>query len=111
MRVGRTVRQSGVVLGLRGSGREEPDWYAATLLFEVLDGGFGSRLTEEIREKRGLTYGMSAYPLPLDHSALIVGGVSTVNERVVETIDLLKRIWAKVGADGPTEKEVRDAKD
>jgi zinc protease len=111
MIVERPVPQSVVVFGNRGIPREDPDWYAATLLFETLAGGFGSRLTEEIREKRGLTYGISAYPLPLDHSALIVGGVSTVNERVVETMDLLKQIWAKFGAEGPTEKEVRDAKD
>lgn len=111
MIVERPVPQSVVVFGHRGISRDDPDWYAATLLFEVLAGGFGSRLTEEIREKRGLTYGISAYPLPLDHSALIVGGVSTVNERVVETIDLLKEIWAKFGAEGPTETEVRNAKD
>jgi zinc protease len=111
MIVERPVPQSVVVFGHRGISREDPDWYAATLLFEVLAGGFGSRLTAEIREKRGLTYGISAYPLPMDHAALIVGGVSTVNGRVVETIDLLKQIWAKFGAEGPTDKEVRDAKD
>jgi len=111
MIVERPVPQSVVVFGHRGIAREDPDWYAATLLFEVLAGGFGSRLTEEIREKRGLTYGISAYPLPLDHSALIVGGVSTVNDRVAETIDLLKSIWARFGAEGPTDKEIRDAKD
>lgn len=111
MIVERPVPQSVVVFGHRGIAREDPDWYAATLLFESLAGGFGSRLTEEIREKRGLTYGISAYPLPLDHSALIVGGVSTVNDRVAETIDLLKSIWARFGAEGPTDKEIRAAKD
>jgi zinc protease len=111
MIVERPVPQSVVVFGHRGIAREDPDWYAATLLFEVLAGGFGSRLTEEIREKRGLTYGISAYPLPLDHAALIIGGVSTVNDRVAETIDLLKSIWARFGAEGPTDKEIRDAKD
>jgi zinc protease len=111
MIVERPVPQSVVIFGHRGIARDDPDWYAATLLFEVLAGGFGSRLTEEIREKRGLTYGISAYPLPLDHSALIVGSVSTVNERVAETIGLLKEIWGRFGADGPTEKEVADAKD
>jgi zinc protease len=111
MIVERPIPQAVVFFGHRGINRDDADWYAATLLFETLAGGFGSRLTEEIREKRGLTYGISAYPLPLDHTALIVGGVSTVNERVVETIDLLKQIWAKFGAEGPTETEVRDAKD
>jgi zinc protease len=111
MIVERPVPQSVVIFGHRGIPRDDPDWYAGTLLFEVLAGGFGSRLTEEIREKRGLTYGISAYPLPLDHSALIVGGVSTVNDRVAETIGLLKEIWGRFGAEGPTAAEMANAKD
>ena len=77
--VERDIPQSVVVFGGNGIKRSDPDWYAATILFEVLSGGFGSRLTEEIREKRGLTYGVSAYPLPLEKAGIIVGSVSTVN--------------------------------
>jgi zinc protease len=111
MIVERPVPQSVVVFGHRGILRDDPDWYTATLLFEILSGGFGSRLTEELREKRGLTYGVSTYPLPLEHAGLIVGEVSTVNDRVAESIGLIKEIWATFGAEGPTAEEVRNAKD
>ena len=62
----RNIPQSVVIFGHKGIRRNDPDWYAATILFEILAGGFGSRLTEEIREKRGLTYGVSAYPLAFE---------------------------------------------
>lgn len=109
--VERDIPQSVVVFGSNGIKRSDPDWYAATILFEVLSGGFGSRLTEEIREKRGLTYGVSAYPLPLEKAGIIVGSVSTVNDRVAESIQLVKDIWQKFGDEGPTQKEVENAKD
>ncbi|GIR54158.1 MAG: hypothetical protein CM15mP62_16290 [Rhodospirillaceae bacterium] len=60
--VERKIPQSVVVFGHEGILRNHPDWFPALILFEVLSGGFGSRLTEEIREKRGLTYSVSAYP-------------------------------------------------
>ena len=109
--VERDIPQSVVVFGSNGIKRSDPDWYAATILFEVLSGGFGSRLTEEIREKRGLTYGISAYPLPLEKAGIIVGSVSTVNDRVAESIQLVKDIWQKFGDHGPTLEEMRNAKD
>jgi zinc protease len=107
----REIPQSVVIFGSNGIKREDPDWYAATILFEILSGGFGSRLTEEIREKRGLTYGVSAYPLSLEKAGIIVGSVSTVNNRVAESIRLIKDIWQKFGDDGPTLEEMRNAKD
>ena len=107
----REIPQSVVVFGSNGIKRGDPDWYAASILFEILSGGFGSRLTEEIREKRGLTYGVSAYRLPLEKAGIIVGSVSTVNNRVAESIRLIKDIWQKFGDDGPTSEEMRNAKD
>jgi len=110
MIVERPLPQSVVVFGHKGILRDDPDWCAATVLFEILAGGFGSRLTEEIREKRGLTYGVSAYPLPLDYVGLVVGSVSTMNARVRESINLVRQIWGEFGEHGPTDQEVRDAK-
>lgn len=104
------VPQSVVTFGHKGIRRDDPDWYAATILMEIMAGGFGSRLTEEIREKRGLTYGISAYLLPLDASQLLMGGVATRNDKVAETVRLVKEIWTRMGAEGPTEEEARNAK-
>ena len=109
--VERDIPQSVVIFGSIGIKRRDPDWYAATILFEILSGGFGSRLTEEIREKRGLTYGVSAYPLPLEKAGVIVGNVSTVNDRVAESIQLIKDIWQNFGEKGPTPTEMQNAKD
>ena len=109
--VERDIPQSVVIFGSIGIKRRDPDWYAATILFEILSGGFGSRLTEEIREKRGLTYGVSAYPLPFEKAGVIVGNVSTVNDRVAESIQLIKDIWQNFGEKGPTPTEMQNAKD
>ncbi|MEO9900546.1 pitrilysin family protein [Nisaea sp.] len=105
-----SVPQSVVVFGHRGITRDDPDRFAASILMEIMAGGFGSRLTEEIREKRGLTYGIYAYALPLEDAQMIMGGVSTRNDRVAETVRLVREIWEEMALSGPTEEEVRDAK-
>ena len=104
------IPQSIVAFGQYGISREDPDYYAASLLNEVLAGGFGSRLTEEIREKRGLVYGVYAYLLPLDHAPLIRGGLATQNARVAESIALVRQEWRRLSESGPTEEEVSDAR-
>lgn len=103
------VPQSVVVFGHAGIARDDPDWYAASLLSEILAGGFGSRLTEEIREKRGLVYGVYAYLLPLDHAPLVMGGLATQNARVADSIAILRQEWRRMAEHGPTETEMADA--
>ena len=49
--------------------------------------------------------------LPLNSTGLIIGNISTVNERVGESIDLIKGIWKKFAEEGPTGQEMMDAKD
>ena len=72
--------------------------------------GFGSRLTDEIREKRGLTYSVYTQLLPLDLAGLFVGGAATRNERVGETIELIRSELRRFAADGPSPQELADAK-
>lgn len=105
------IPQSVVAFGQEGMKRADPDYYAAYIVNEILGGGgFGSRLTEEVREKRGLAYGIYTYLLPLDHSALMAGGVGTQNARVAETIQIIRDELERMREDGPTEKELDDAK-
>ena len=60
--VRRPVPQSVIMLGEPGVKRDDPDWFAASIVNYVLGGGgFNSRLMEEVREKRGLTYGIYTY--------------------------------------------------
>jgi zinc protease len=109
--VERAIPQSVVTFGQTAVGRKDPDWYAAYIMNRVLGGGgFSSRLTEEIREKRGLAYSVYSYLIPLDHAPLIVGGVATANERVAESLRLIRGEWRRMAEHGLTEKELDVAK-
>ena len=98
------VPQSVVVFGHAGIARDDADWYAASLLNEIMAGGFGSRLTEEIREKRGLVYGVYAYLLPLDHAPL--AGIDHAGHDV-EGPDLLSPGLVSVHVEGDAHGEQR----
>lgn len=88
-----------------------PDYHTAEIMNFVLGGsGFGSRLMEQIREKRGLTYGIYSGLLSMDHTAAVTVGTSTKNESVGEMLDLIKAEWSKMQTDGITEQELEDAK-
>lgn len=104
------IPQSVVVFGQPGIDQEDPDWFTANLLNRVMAGGFGSRLMEEIREKRGLVYGVWAYLLPLDHAPLVMGGLASQNARVAEAVDLVRQEWERMAEAGPTEAELDDAR-
>ena len=109
--VEKDLPQSVVVFGHEGIARADPDYYAAYVVNYILGGGgFSSRLYKEIREKRGLAYSVYAYLNPLDHAALVMGGVATQNERVSESLDLIRAEWRRMAEDGPSEEELRDAK-
>lgn len=105
------VPQSAAVFGHLGLPRDDPDFMAAYVMNYVLGGGgFASRLMEEVREKRGLAYGVYSYLADLDESALYVGGVQTANERMAESLELIRAEWARVAAEGITAEELDSAK-
>ena len=103
--------QSTVVFGHGGVKRDDPDYYAAYVMNYVLGGGgFSSRLYAEVREKRGLAYSVYSYLSPLDHAGVVIGGVGTANERVGQSIDIIRSEWRRMAAEGPTEAELDAAK-
>jgi zinc protease len=105
-----TVPQSAVTFGQVGLKRDDPDWYTALILNEIMGGGgFRGRLMKEIREKRGLAYGVSTDLVPYRHAGLILGSVATENSRVAESIALIRQEWQRMRDDGPTEDDLRDA--
>lgn len=109
--INRPIPQTIILMAQQGIKRDDPDWYAATVLNYVLGGGgFSSRLMDEVREKRGLTYGVGSGLQPWDHAALIAVSGSTVNEKAGQAIDLIKQIWGEVAKKGITEAELGDAK-
>jgi zinc protease len=105
------IPQSVVTFGEPGIKRDDPDWYAAYLVNDILGGGgFSSRLTEEVRVKRGLAYSVYSGLAPLRHSGLILGSVATENSRVAESIDIIRAEWKRMQEAGPTAEELADAK-
>ena len=109
--VEQAIPQSIVLFAEPGIARDDPDWYAAYIVNRILGGGgFASRLTEEVREKRGLAYSVYSYLNPMRYAPLIFGGVATANARVAESLRLIRAEWRRMAEDGPTEKELDAAK-
>ncbi len=105
------VPQSVVMFGHEGIERFDPDFFPAFVLNQVLGGGgFSSRLMSEVREKRGLTYGIGSYLVPMDHAALYLGQFASANDRVGEAIEVVRAEWARAAAEGLTEDELDRAK-
>ena len=103
--------QSTVYFGHKGITRDDPDFFAAYILNEVLGGGrFSARLMTEVREKRGLTYGIGSYLVPMDHAEMVVGQFSASNDKVAEAIKVTREEWAKIAAEGITEEELAKTK-
>ncbi len=106
------VPQSVVQFGSPGIARDDDDFMAAFVLNQILGGGgFASRLTEEVREKRGLAYSVYSYLQPYRRAAIFAGGVATKNEEVGRSLDVIRSELRRMAEDGPTPEEMQNAKD
>ena len=95
--------QSVAIFGHSGIDQDDPDFFAARILNQVLGaGGFESRLTTEVREKRGLTYGVYSYLASQDLAATVQGQVASANDRIGQAIEVIKEEWAKAASEGIT---------
>ena len=107
----RPVPQSAATFGQVGPKRDDRDWYAVRLVNDILGGGgFRGRLMKEIREKRGLAYGVSTELVSFRHAGLILGSVATENARVAQSIALIRAEWRRMHEEGPTATELDNAK-
>jgi zinc protease len=103
--------QSVALFGHLGMERDDPDFFAAYLMNQILGGGsFESRLMTEVREKRGLTYGVYSYLVPKDYAATYMGSVSSANDRIGQAVDVVKDEWLRMQSVGVTPDELQDAK-
>jgi len=103
--------QSVAVFGHDGISQSDPDFFAALILNQVLGGGsFESRLMNEVREKRGLTYGVYSYLATRDLADVYMGSVSSSNDRIAEAIDVIRDEWTKAAENGVTQEELDAAK-
>lgn len=105
------VPQSVAVFAHEGIPRNDPDYLQAYVLSELFGGsGFTSRLMREVREKRGLTYGVYAFLAPSQSSALIMGSLGSDNGSMAEAIEVIRDEWRKIGSEGITADELEKAK-
>lgn len=103
--------QSVLLMGQPGIDQTDPDYYAALVMNYILGGGgFESRLTEEVRARRGLTYGISSYFIDWSGADLLNVSSDLSNAGVAETIRLVRQEWAHMAEGGVSAEEVADAK-
>lgn len=109
--VERSIPQSVIRFGHSGIKRDDPDFIPAYMMNSILGGGgFGSRLMQEVREKRGLVYSVFSALQPMEHAGLFFGGAATMNERSAETIDVIRQELKRMAEEGPTKEELEEAK-
>lgn len=102
--------QSVAVFGHAGIERDDEDFFPAYVMNQILGAsGFGSRLMEEVREKRGLTYGISTYLVSMELAQTVQGQVASANDRIAETIDVVRTEWARLAEGGITPEELANA--
>lgn len=105
-----TLNQSQIYIAGAGVERKNPDYLALRVANIVLAGGFGSRLMEEVRVKRGLTYSISSqFEWRLGEGPFLISTFSR-NEKVGETLQVSLATFQEFVKKGVTEKEVKDAK-
>jgi zinc protease len=104
------VPQTVVTFGGPGIRRHDPNFMAAYVVNHILGGGSSSRLYKEVREKRGLAYSVYESLLWMDRSALFIGNTGTRADRAGETVDAIDKEIRRMAEEGPTQKELDEAK-
>jgi zinc protease len=106
------VPQTVLSFGGTGIERKDPDFIPAYVVNHILGGGsFSSRLYTEVREKRGLAYGVYSYLQTLERSPMFLGGTQTSNASAGEALKIIEAEIQRMAKDGPTEDELAKAKD
>jgi zinc protease len=110
--VRREGTQTEFLFAMSGPKRDDPDYYAAQIANYVLGGGgFSSRLMQDVRDKKGLTYGVSTDLAPSQHAGLIFGQAAVDNARMAEALDTIRDTMRRFHDEGPTVHEIEAAKD
>ena len=111
-RIAFDAAQAHVLVGQPGIKRSSPDFFALLVGNHILGGGgFTARLTEELREKRGLTYGVYSSFAPALHAGAFTISLQTRPDQAQQALDLVRSELARFVAQGPTDKELQAAKD
>ena len=110
-RIPHPATQSHLLVGAPAIARGDPDFFPLFVGNYVLGGGgFVSRLTAEVREKRGLSYSVYAYFSPMAQPGPFVVGLQTQKSQTEEALKVVRQTVESFVRDGPTEEELRAAK-
>ena len=98
------------LFGHEGIARDDPDFFPAFVLNQVLGGGnFRSRLMQEVRVERGLTYGVYSFLGLSEYGQTLGGRFSSSNELVAEAIEVIRAEWTDLAENGVTDEELEAA--
>lgn len=104
--------QAHVLIGQPGFKRSDPDFFALLVGNHILGGsGLVSRLSNEVREKRGLTYSVYSYFAPGLHAGAFTVGLQTRPDQAAQAVEVTQSALARYVAEGPTAQELQAAKD
>ena len=111
IRVNKDLSQANVILGHLGISRDNPDYYAVSVMNYILGGGgFASRLMDNIRDNKGLAYDVHSYFSASKFSGSFQTGLQTKNESANTAIDEVLREMERIRTEPVSNKELQDAK-
>jgi len=105
-------QQAHILIGQPGFARNDPDYFALLVGNHILGGGsFTSRLMHEVREQRGLSYSVGSYFAPGLHAGAFTISLQTRPDQAQQAIQVTRQVVQRFIEEGPTEEELRAAKD
>jgi zinc protease len=111
IKIEKDLTQANIILGNPGIGRDNPDYYAVTVMNYILGGGgFSSRLMQTVREKMGLAYDVHSFFAAYKETGSFQAGVQTKNESANAAIDEILKQIEKMKKEEVSEQELSDAK-
>lgn len=112
LRIAHPASQAHILIGAPALQRNDPDYFTLTVANYILGGGgFVSRLTREVREKRGLSYSIYSYFSPMAQPGPFQIGLQTSKAQADEALKVVRSTLATFLQEGPTNAELKAAKD
>ncbi len=111
IRIQKEITQANIILGHSGVARDNPDYYAITVMNYILGGGgFASRLVDNIRDNKGLSYDVHSFFAPQKYGGSFRAGLQTKNQTAQVAVDEILREMERIRTEPVTDRELEDAK-
>jgi zinc protease len=111
VKIDKDLTQANIILGHVGIKRENPDYYAVSVMNYILGGGgFASRLMDNIRDNKGLSYDVHSFFSANKYSGNFQAGLQTKNRTAQTAIDEILKEMERIRTEPVTDKELNDAK-